>query len=145
MARAHGDPPVSCVLPWPGSILSHIHKRRHFNELEASVVVQDVASALDFLHNKGGWRAAALGAAPLLPACPEPLARGAPSLAPHPPALVLPAGIAHRDLKPENILCEHPNQVRGAAGHWSQAQACGTPTPGTPPHCSLHAPARCPP
>ncbi|XP_036090071.1 MAP kinase-interacting serine/threonine-protein kinase 2 isoform X2 [Rousettus aegyptiacus] len=94
-----------------GSILSHIHKRRHFNELEASVVVQDVASALDFLHNKGGWRAAALGAAPLLPACPEPLARGAPSLAPHPPALVLPAGIAHRDLKPENILCEHPNQV----------------------------------
>lgn len=39
----------------PGSILSHIHKRRHFNELEASVVVQDVASALDFLHNKGGW------------------------------------------------------------------------------------------
>uniref|UniRef100_A0A8C0CX41 MAPK interacting serine/threonine kinase 2 n=1 Tax=Balaenoptera musculus TaxID=9771 RepID=A0A8C0CX41_BALMU len=37
----------------PGSILSHIHKRRHFNELEASVVVQDVASALDFLHNKG--------------------------------------------------------------------------------------------
>ncbi|XP_045155971.1 MAP kinase-interacting serine/threonine-protein kinase 2 [Echinops telfairi] len=36
-----------------GSILSHIHQRRHFNELEASVVVQDVASALDFLHNKG--------------------------------------------------------------------------------------------
>lgn len=35
-------------------------------------MVQDVASALDFLHNKGGWRAAALGAAPLLPACPEP-------------------------------------------------------------------------
>lgn len=41
----------------PGSILSHIHKRRHFNELEASVVVQDVASALDFLHNKGGLSA----------------------------------------------------------------------------------------
>ncbi|XP_064136213.1 MAP kinase-interacting serine/threonine-protein kinase 2 isoform X1 [Loxodonta africana] len=36
-----------------GSILNHIHQRRHFNELEASVVVQDVASALDFLHNKG--------------------------------------------------------------------------------------------
>lgn len=45
----------SLRLPAPGSILSHIHKRRHFNELEASVVVQDVASALDFLHNKGGW------------------------------------------------------------------------------------------
>ncbi|KAI1891611.1 hypothetical protein AGOR_G00145570 [Albula goreensis] len=36
-----------------GSILAHIHKRRHFNEQEASVVVQDIASALDFLHNKG--------------------------------------------------------------------------------------------
>ncbi|MBN3315572.1 MKNK2 kinase, partial [Atractosteus spatula] len=36
-----------------GSILTHIHKRRHFNEQEASIVVQDIASALDFLHNKG--------------------------------------------------------------------------------------------
>ncbi|NXN34424.1 MKNK2 kinase, partial [Nycticryphes semicollaris] len=37
----------------PCSILTHIHRRRHFNELEASVVVQDIASALHFLHNKG--------------------------------------------------------------------------------------------
>uniref|UniRef100_A0AAQ4RLU6 non-specific serine/threonine protein kinase n=1 Tax=Gasterosteus aculeatus aculeatus TaxID=481459 RepID=A0AAQ4RLU6_GASAC len=36
-----------------GSILAHIHKRRYFSEQEASVVVQDIASALDFLHNKG--------------------------------------------------------------------------------------------
>uniref|UniRef100_A0A3B5B2D1 non-specific serine/threonine protein kinase n=1 Tax=Stegastes partitus TaxID=144197 RepID=A0A3B5B2D1_9TELE len=36
-----------------GSILAHIHKRQHFSEQEASVVVQDIASALDFLHNKG--------------------------------------------------------------------------------------------
>ncbi|XP_056133790.1 MAP kinase-interacting serine/threonine-protein kinase 2b isoform X2 [Lampris incognitus] len=36
-----------------GSVLAHIHKRRHFSEQEASVVVQDIASALDFLHNKG--------------------------------------------------------------------------------------------
>ncbi|XP_030639765.1 MAP kinase-interacting serine/threonine-protein kinase 2b [Chanos chanos] len=36
-----------------GSILTHIHKRRHFSEQEASIVVQDIASALDFLHNKG--------------------------------------------------------------------------------------------
>lgn len=36
-----------------GSILAQIHKRRHFSEQEASVVVQDIASALDFLHNKG--------------------------------------------------------------------------------------------
>ncbi|TRY98415.1 hypothetical protein DNTS_017962 [Danionella cerebrum] len=36
-----------------GSILAHIHKRRYFSEQEASIVVQDIASALDFLHNKG--------------------------------------------------------------------------------------------
>ncbi|KAM8890539.1 MAP kinase-interacting serine/threonine-protein kinase 2b isoform X2 [Synchiropus splendidus] len=36
-----------------GSILDHIHKRQHFSEQLASVVVQDIASALDFLHNKG--------------------------------------------------------------------------------------------
>ncbi|XP_048831813.1 MAP kinase-interacting serine/threonine-protein kinase 2b isoform X2 [Brienomyrus brachyistius] len=36
-----------------GSILNHIHKRRHFSEQEASVVVQNIASALDFLHTKG--------------------------------------------------------------------------------------------
>lgn len=39
--------------PHLGSILAHIHKRRHFSEQEASVVVQEIASALDFLHNKG--------------------------------------------------------------------------------------------
>lgn len=45
----------------PGSILAHIQKRKHFNELEASRVVRDVATALDFLHTKGepslcfGW------------------------------------------------------------------------------------------
>ncbi|XP_043909916.1 MAP kinase-interacting serine/threonine-protein kinase 2 [Protopterus annectens] len=36
-----------------GSILTHIHRRRHFNEKEASRVVRDIASALYFLHNKG--------------------------------------------------------------------------------------------
>ncbi|XP_016086683.1 MAP kinase-interacting serine/threonine-protein kinase 2-like [Sinocyclocheilus grahami] len=36
-----------------GSVLAHIHKRRYFSEQEASIVVQDIASALDFLHNKG--------------------------------------------------------------------------------------------
>ncbi|NXI73489.1 MKNK2 kinase, partial [Anseranas semipalmata] len=53
--------PVSPAVPAPataqprhlGSILTHIHRRRHFNELEASVVVRDIASALHFLHNKG--------------------------------------------------------------------------------------------
>nr|XP_035921755.1 MAP kinase-interacting serine/threonine-protein kinase 1 isoform X5 [Halichoerus grypus]XP_035921756.1 MAP kinase-interacting serine/threonine-protein kinase 1 isoform X5 [Halichoerus grypus] len=36
-----------------GSILAHIQKQKHFNEREASRVVQDVATALDFLHTKG--------------------------------------------------------------------------------------------
>uniref|UniRef100_A0A674DQZ0 non-specific serine/threonine protein kinase n=1 Tax=Salmo trutta TaxID=8032 RepID=A0A674DQZ0_SALTR len=36
-----------------GSVLAHIHRRQHFSEQEACVVVQDIASALDFLHNKG--------------------------------------------------------------------------------------------
>ncbi|PKK19280.1 MAP kinase interacting serine/threonine kinase 2, partial [Columba livia] len=30
-----------------GSILTHIHRRRHFNELEASVVVRDIPSCAD--------------------------------------------------------------------------------------------------
>lgn len=49
-----------------GSILTHIHRRRHFNELEASVVVRDIARALHFLHNKGGWgsRPAGCGSPP---------------------------------------------------------------------------------
>ncbi|XP_030062887.1 MAP kinase-interacting serine/threonine-protein kinase 1 isoform X1 [Microcaecilia unicolor] len=36
-----------------GSILAHIQRRKHFNEKEASKVVKDIASALDFLHTKG--------------------------------------------------------------------------------------------
>ncbi|KFO77572.1 MAP kinase-interacting serine/threonine-protein kinase 2, partial [Cuculus canorus] len=51
-----GSPPKTFTLnshPSSGSILTHIHRRRHFNELEASVVVRDIASALHFLHNKG--------------------------------------------------------------------------------------------
>uniref|UniRef100_A0A8C5NEX7 non-specific serine/threonine protein kinase n=1 Tax=Gouania willdenowi TaxID=441366 RepID=A0A8C5NEX7_GOUWI len=44
---------VEMLYQCQGSILAHIHKRRHFSEQEACVVVQDIASALDFLHNKG--------------------------------------------------------------------------------------------
>ncbi|KAM8930862.1 MAP kinase-interacting serine/threonine-protein kinase 1 [Pelodytes ibericus] len=36
-----------------GSVLSHIQRRKHFNEREASRVVKDIASALNFLHTKG--------------------------------------------------------------------------------------------
>ncbi|CAN0031230.1 unnamed protein product [Lampetra fluviatilis] len=36
-----------------GSILTHIQMRKYFNEKEASRVVQDIATALHFLHNKG--------------------------------------------------------------------------------------------
>ncbi|XP_037360885.1 MAP kinase-interacting serine/threonine-protein kinase 2 isoform X3 [Talpa occidentalis] len=102
-----------------GSILSHIHKRRHFNELEASVVVQDVASALDFLHNKGGWWGWPAGLPASGPSCPRVFSLtcqpAQDSWEVHPtPRFLTPdfsTGIAHRDLKPENILCEHPNQV----------------------------------
>uniref|UniRef100_A0A8C5HWI4 non-specific serine/threonine protein kinase n=1 Tax=Gouania willdenowi TaxID=441366 RepID=A0A8C5HWI4_GOUWI len=66
-----------------GSILAHIHKRRHFSEQEACVVVQDIASALDFLHNKGKTTT----------------------------LFVLFTGMAHRDLKPENILCESEHKI----------------------------------
>ncbi|XP_051867577.1 MAP kinase-interacting serine/threonine-protein kinase 1-like isoform X2 [Pristis pectinata] len=36
-----------------GSILTHIQRRKHFNEREASIVVKEIATALDFLHTKG--------------------------------------------------------------------------------------------
>ncbi|KAM4574934.1 MAP kinase-interacting serine/threonine-protein kinase 1 [Fundulus diaphanus] len=36
-----------------GSILTHIQSQKHFNELEASKVVRDIAQALGFLHTKG--------------------------------------------------------------------------------------------
>ncbi|KAF4086319.1 hypothetical protein AMELA_G00105500 [Ameiurus melas] len=36
-----------------GSVLTHIHRRQHFSEQEVSAVVQDIASALHFLHSKG--------------------------------------------------------------------------------------------
>ncbi|XP_075302008.1 MAP kinase-interacting serine/threonine-protein kinase 2-like [Opisthocomus hoazin] len=36
-----------------GSIVTHILQRCRFNELEASMVVRDIASALHFLHSKG--------------------------------------------------------------------------------------------
>eukprot|EP00064_Thunnus_orientalis_P018889 superscaffoldBa00004506_g18997 len=35
------------------SILTHVQNRKHFDELEASKVVRDIAQALDFLHTKG--------------------------------------------------------------------------------------------
>ncbi|XP_026790627.3 MAP kinase-interacting serine/threonine-protein kinase 2 [Pangasianodon hypophthalmus] len=36
-----------------GSVLTHIHRRQRFSEQEVSGVVQDIASALHFLHSKG--------------------------------------------------------------------------------------------
>ncbi|XP_027031916.2 MAP kinase-interacting serine/threonine-protein kinase 2-like isoform X1 [Tachysurus fulvidraco] len=36
-----------------GSLLTHIHRRQSFSEQEVSAVVQDIASALHFLHSKG--------------------------------------------------------------------------------------------
>ncbi|XP_060744197.1 MAP kinase-interacting serine/threonine-protein kinase 2-like [Tachysurus vachellii] len=36
-----------------GSLLTHIHRRQSFSEQEVSAVVQDIATALHFLHSKG--------------------------------------------------------------------------------------------
>ncbi|XP_037779033.1 MAP kinase-interacting serine/threonine-protein kinase 1-like [Penaeus monodon] len=36
-----------------GPLLSHIQRRTHFTEAEASMVIRDLASALAFLHSKG--------------------------------------------------------------------------------------------
>jgi len=36
-----------------GPLLKHIEKRKVFTEKEASLVVKDIACALDFLHKKG--------------------------------------------------------------------------------------------
>ncbi|XP_076880830.1 MAP kinase-interacting serine/threonine-protein kinase 1 [Brachyhypopomus gauderio] len=36
-----------------GSVLTHIQRRKHFDEREASRVVRDIAQALHFLHTKG--------------------------------------------------------------------------------------------
>ncbi|XP_017346818.2 MAP kinase-interacting serine/threonine-protein kinase 2 isoform X2 [Ictalurus punctatus] len=36
-----------------GTVLTHIHRRQRFSEQEVSAVVQDIASALHFLHSKG--------------------------------------------------------------------------------------------
>ena len=36
-----------------GPLLKHIEKKKVFTEKEASVVVKDIVSALDFLHKKG--------------------------------------------------------------------------------------------
>lgn len=94
-----------------GSILTHIQNRKHFDELEASKVVRDIAQALDFLHTKGR------SASSQLPKTNEkscvffffPLIC-------HNNDIVTvtkcsSAGIAHRDLKLENILCEYTDRV----------------------------------
>lgn len=36
-----------------GQLLSRIQERIHFSEREASLIVRDLASALNFLHSKG--------------------------------------------------------------------------------------------
>uniref|UniRef100_A0A7N8WKQ6 non-specific serine/threonine protein kinase n=2 Tax=Mastacembelus armatus TaxID=205130 RepID=A0A7N8WKQ6_9TELE len=83
-----------------GSILAHIHKRLHFSEQEARVVVQDIASALDFLHNKG--KTTLLGNWSALYSNLTNRSGG---------LLFSPSGMAHRDLKPENILCESADKI----------------------------------
>jgi MAP kinase interacting serine/threonine kinase len=38
-----------------GTLLANIERRGHLTEREASLVVRDIAQALDFLHSKGVW------------------------------------------------------------------------------------------
>lgn len=68
------------------------------------MVVQDIASALDFLHNKGkAKRLFFLMVYPVfIPAAFKLLTDAMPCFVP---------GMAHRDLKPENILCERADKV----------------------------------
>ncbi len=36
-----------------GTLLENIERRGHMTEQEASMVIRDIAKALDYLHNKG--------------------------------------------------------------------------------------------
>lgn len=99
-----------CILNgfcWPhvlaalsGSILTHIQNRKHFDELEASRVVRDIAQALHFLHTKG-WLMS------------QQRSQSKDNVFVFVVAMMIcfSAGIAHRDLKLENILCENTDQV----------------------------------
>lgn len=92
-----------CLLLFPsGSILTHIQNRKHFNELEASKVVKDIAQALDFLHTKGRSPSA------LVQKSKE---RQQDYFFVLMVTMCFSAGIAHRDLKLENILCEYTDRV----------------------------------
>lgn len=44
---------LCCWQSYIGPLLKHIEKKKAFTEKEASLVVKDIASALDFLHKKG--------------------------------------------------------------------------------------------
>lgn len=85
-----------------GSILAHIQNRKHFNELEASKVVKDIAQALDFLHTKGR------SLSTLVQKSKE---RQQDYFFVLTVTTCFSAGIAHRDLKLENILCEYTDRV----------------------------------
>ncbi|MBN3298592.1 MKNK1 kinase, partial [Amia calva] len=89
-----------------GSILTHIQSRKHFDEREASRVVRDIATALDFLHTKALYSCRSL--------CDKNLMYLNLSACPCSQQFFKSFGtccIAHRDLKPENILCEFSDQV----------------------------------
>ena len=44
---------VTCYNAIVGPLLKYIEKKKVFTEKEASLVVKDIVSALDFLHKKG--------------------------------------------------------------------------------------------
>lgn len=89
-----------------GQLLRRIQERVHFSECEASQIVKEIASALNFIHKKGGSRRRRIFIFVSSICCivrllySRSFCFGSPS-----------TGIAHRDLKPENILCVHPDKL----------------------------------
>ena len=93
------------IFNFTGQLLDHIQNRIKFTEKEASYVIKDLASALQFLHKKGNTifylfkllrgskkNGAKLSKNIIFFSC-----------------LII--GIAHRDLKPENVLCVFEDQL----------------------------------
>lgn len=86
-----------------GQLLDHIQNRVRFTEKEASYVIRDLASALQFLHKKGKKITFHVFEKKKKKkyVLPIPYSRFA----------FICVGIAHRDLKPENVLCEYEDQL----------------------------------
>ena len=97
---------IECYL-FLGQLLDHIQNRIKFTEKEASYVVRDLASALQFLHKKGTVKYFIY--MPVL----QDFIITVPFIKPCRMIIISNnlIGIAHRDLKPENVLCVFEDQL----------------------------------